>query len=213
MSMTPLFIVWGCWNLGGKIQMKLIWNCHKKQVTWKVWLIFVHLHLLYIYLHLSFMFYYKYQKEITNRDIQWCSSPKALALLLIDWAWVSWAWASWAWASSFEKTNKKNFRCFGPCPFLLLMRSLFTCWDDHSSVASLFIFMYFLFSSWSVKESLWKIVEWTRDLEGWIIPEWVVKSRHLEYALTRHSLSSKSENKANDKINVEFEKQEKKGWI
>ena len=32
---------------------------------------------------------------------------------------------NWAWASSFEKTNKKN--CFGLCPFLLLMRSLFAC--------------------------------------------------------------------------------------
>ena len=27
----------------------------------------------------------------------------------------------------FEKTNKKNFKCFGPCPFLLLMKSLFAC--------------------------------------------------------------------------------------
>jgi len=29
----------------------------------------------------------------------------------------------WAWASSFAKTNKKNFKCFGPCPFLLLITS------------------------------------------------------------------------------------------
>ena len=28
-----------------------------------------------------------------------------------------------AWASSFAKTNKKNFKCFGPCPFLLLITS------------------------------------------------------------------------------------------
>jgi len=36
---------------------------------------------------------------------------------------LSWAWPSWAWASSFAKTNKKNFKCFGPCPFLLLITS------------------------------------------------------------------------------------------
>jgi len=29
----------------------------------------------------------------------------------------------WAWASSFAKTNKNNFKCFGPCPFLLLIAS------------------------------------------------------------------------------------------
>jgi len=29
----------------------------------------------------------------------------------------------WAWASSFAKTNKKNFKCFDPCPFLLLITS------------------------------------------------------------------------------------------
>jgi len=29
----------------------------------------------------------------------------------------------WAWASSFAKTSKKNFKCFGPCPFLLLITS------------------------------------------------------------------------------------------
>jgi len=29
----------------------------------------------------------------------------------------------WAWASSFAKTSKKNFKCFGPCPFLLLIIS------------------------------------------------------------------------------------------
>ena len=34
---------------------------------------------------------------------------------------------NWTWASSFEKTNKKNFKCFGPCPFILLMKSLFAC--------------------------------------------------------------------------------------
>ena len=54
---------------------------------------------------------------------------------------------NWAWTSSFEKTNKKNFKCFGLCPFLLLMRSLFVCWDDPSSIASLVIFKYFLFIS------------------------------------------------------------------
>lgn len=34
---TPLFIVWGCWKIGGKIQIKLIWNSHQKQVPWEVW--------------------------------------------------------------------------------------------------------------------------------------------------------------------------------
>ena len=34
---------------------------------------------------------------------------------------------NWAWVSSFEKTDKKNFKFFGPCPFLLLMKSLFAC--------------------------------------------------------------------------------------
>ena len=36
-ELTPLFIMWGCWKIGGKIQMKLIWNSHQKQVTWEVW--------------------------------------------------------------------------------------------------------------------------------------------------------------------------------
>ena len=54
---------------------------------------------------------------------------------------------SWAWASSFEKTNKKNFKCFGLCPFLLLMKSLFVCGDDPSCIASLVIFIYFWFTS------------------------------------------------------------------
>ena len=29
----------------------------------------------------------------------------------------------WAWTSSFAKNNKKNFKWFGPCPFLLLIAS------------------------------------------------------------------------------------------
>ena len=47
----------------------------------------------------------------------------------------------WAWASSFAKTNKKNFKCFGPCPFLLLITSFW-----FSSVMIL-VFNYWFFSS------------------------------------------------------------------
>ena len=46
-----------------------------------------------------------------------------------------------------KNTNKKNFKCCGPWSFLLLMASLFACWDDPSSIASLVIFMYFWFTS------------------------------------------------------------------
>ena len=41
-------------------------------VTWKVWLIFIHLHLLYLYIHLPLCSTKKYWKVITKRDIQWC---------------------------------------------------------------------------------------------------------------------------------------------
>ena len=47
----------------------------------------------------------------------------------------------------FEKTNRNNFKCSRPCPFLLVMTSLFACWDDPSSIASLVIFMYFWITS------------------------------------------------------------------
>ena len=62
---------------------------------------------------------------------------------------LSWAWPSWAWASSFAKTNKKNFKCFGPCPFLLLITSFwfsshyvhgskFKVFSDHKNLKYLF---------------------------------------------------------------------------
>jgi len=59
----------------------------------------------------SFFFYFKTILNILQKDI------------------------NWVWASSFEKTNKKNFKCFGLCPFLILMKSLFACWDDPSSLS------------------------------------------------------------------------------
>ena len=48
---------------------------------------------------------------------------------------------------NIKNTNRKNFKCCGPWPFLLLMASLNACWDDPSSIASLVILMYFWFSS------------------------------------------------------------------
>jgi len=57
-----------------------------------------------------------------------------------------------AWASYVKNTNRKNFKCFGPWPLLLLLASLFACWDDPSSIASFVIFMYFLVTSkWNEK--------------------------------------------------------------
>ena len=41
-------------------------------VTWKVWLIFIHLHLLYLSFHLLLCSTKNYSNVITKRDIQWC---------------------------------------------------------------------------------------------------------------------------------------------
>ena len=41
-----------------------------------------------------------------------------------------------------KNTNKKNFKCFGPWPFLLLMASCFACWADPSRLASMVILLW-----------------------------------------------------------------------
>ena len=91
-------------------------------------------------------------------------------------------------ANYFKKTNRKNFKCFDPCPFLLVMKSFFGCWDDPSSTTSLVIFMYFWFSSsWVhvrpsrvghtlgrvmlglIREKLsWTQLSWTHFMLGWV---------------------------------------------
>ena len=54
----------------------------------------------------------------------------------------------WAWASSFAKTNKKNFKCFGPCPFLLLITSFLFSSIGEGSV------YFFFYLSWSIPKIL-----------------------------------------------------------
>ena len=62
------------------------------------------LHKSYTLIHTSlFMFYFKFILKILQKKILIGLVPH------------------------FEKTNKKNFKCFGPCPFLILMKSLFAC--------------------------------------------------------------------------------------
>ena len=149
-------------------------------VTRKVWLGFflwhllnLHLHLLfmshgtgnlslyistpYIYIYTLLLCYTKnYSKWITKRDIQWCSSPKPLALLLVIlWAHVLGLGHHLGLGLHVKNTNRKNFKFFGPWPFLLLMASLFSCWDDPSSIASLIIFMCFWITSGNFQKKLW----------------------------------------------------------
>ena len=115
------------------------------------------------------------------------------------------AWASlWALALGLglhiKNTNRKNFMCCGPWPFLLLMPSLNACWDDPSSITSLVIFMYFLFSSCSpgAKEfvheisrlannivSLFMLVgEWRGEANLFLVNlgrwyMWILETRHV----------------------------------
>ena len=108
----------------------------------------------YIYIYTFLLCSTKnYSKEITKWDIQWCSSPKALVFLLV----ILWAHGLGlgphlglgflGLGLHVKNTNRKNFKCFGPWPFLLLMASLFACWDDPSSIASLVISICFLITS------------------------------------------------------------------
>ena len=53
----------------------------------------------------------------------------------------------WSWASSFAKTNKKNFKCFGPCPFLLLITSFW--------FSSALLFFTLKNSVWWAAEGTW----------------------------------------------------------
>ena len=143
---TPLFIVWGCWKIGGKIQMKLIWKSHKKQVTWEVWPFSTMTppkNYTYTYspksqgqcdfiLHILTPLFNIHTSYNYTRVIQEMLFYLMLGLAPHEMAWAFWALAFlglgfglglWAWASSFEKTNKKNFKWFGPCPFFLLTTS------------------------------------------------------------------------------------------
>ena len=134
MSITPLFIVWEGWIWRGKIQMLSVWIWRLFLVTREVWLAFFLWYLLNLHLHLLFMshrrcalslyigtpyiyiytfllcFTKNYSKEITKRDIHWCSSSKSLALLLVilwgmkDVELMGWVWATWAWALGTSST-------------------------------------------------------------------------------------------------------------
>ena len=122
--------------------MKLIWNSHQKQVTWEVWPFstmtppknytytysptshgncnfILHIHTPLLNINTS----YNYTRVI---QMMLFYLMLGLALHGMDLGLLGFGLLGlglWTWASSFEKTNKKNLKWFGPCPFFLLTTS------------------------------------------------------------------------------------------
>ena len=116
--------------------MRSIWIWRLKHVTREMWLGFFLCHLLKLHLHLLFMSHGRCDLSL------YIGTP-----YIYIYTFLLCSTKNYSKRNYKKNTNKKNFKCCGPWPFLLLMASLFACWDDPSSIASLVIFMYFLFTS------------------------------------------------------------------
>ena len=172
-------------------------------VTWKVWLIFVHWYPLYLYIHLPFMFCKKLLKRNCKKrhPLMFISQSLSLApsnLLRHEGCWAHGLGFGPHLGLGFlglglhvKNTNRKNFKCFGPRPFLLLMASLFPCWDDPSTLASLVIFMCFWVTSPGLSSFFAMIVVRISALNkrGWIVFTRFSQSLEVEWkALKNHPI-------------------------